>query len=260
MMKKISLALMCIATLAMFTACEPQNQSQGQSPEGQWITSPDQLKGYVPNDSINDCYQFDVWCDGTTIGREYMWTNEALVIFMIKQAQAAELKAYGEYRKKYKYEKVEEPTEAACTSRQWEGAECWLETITYPNSNGETVSNQEYLWMPEANVVERHNYYMARLEQIGVANHAYERAPFDDKDACLANNPEDTTMVNPGQKFCWKVTVSVTNVASQTFYVWKTQAEIDAYVDGIAMSGQGSTSYELAAADDEESCNAKNAQ
>ena len=257
MMKKISLALMCIATLAMFTACENNNQNNGKSPEGQWITSPEQLEGYVPNDSINDCYQFDVWCDGTTIGREYMWTNEALVIFMIKQMQAAELKAYGEYRKKYKYEKVEEPTEEACTSRQWEGAECWLETITYPNSNGETVSNQEYLWMPEANVIERHNYYMARLEQIGVFNHEYERAPFDDKDACLANNPEDTTMVDPGQKFCWKITMTVYETGStETIYMWLTQAEMDAYVDGLA--GYASVNAELSAADDEDACMAKN--
>ena len=74
---------------------------------------------------------------------------------MIDQSMQAEMKVWGEYHKKYRYYLVEENTEEACMEREWEGAECWLETITWIDSQGGQHTNQEYCWMPEANMKER---------------------------------------------------------------------------------------------------------
>ena len=264
MTKYFYLALVCFASMTLFTACNGngKNNPDNQSLEGQWITNPDQYKNYNANDSINDCWQFDLWCDGTTIGRQYLWTTEAAILFMIQEGQAAEMRVYGYYAKKYKYEKVEEPTEAACESRVWEGARCWLITYYFKHKDtGEMVTEQEYFWAPEQNAKERADYYKSHAAETGMIDYKYEPADFDDQDACIAQNPNDTTtIVVPGEKSCWKITVTINNVASETFYMWMTKAQLDDYIEGISLSGQGTASAEPATADDEDSCLALNAQ
>ena len=261
MKKYFSLALMCLATLVMFTACEPNNNN-GNSKAGEWITNPSQLEGYVPGDTVSHCWQFDLWCDGTTIGREYIWAPESAIIFMIKMAQQTEMKVYGYYAKKYKYEQVEENTEGACTSRQWEGAQCWLITYYYKHKDtGEMVTEQEYFWAPEENAKERADYYKSFGAETGMVKYEYEPANYDDQDACIAQNPEDTTIVPPIEPKdysqydsvtykCWK-TEQTSYGMTITNYTWMTEKQLVMYYDqmGIAYT------YEEADAADEDACN-----
>lgn len=259
MKKYFYLALVCLASATMFTACNEKgknNPDDGKTVEGEWITSPDQLKNLTFNDSINDCYQWDVWCDGTTISREYLWTTEATLVWMIQQIMADDLKKFGEYHRRHMYTKVEEPTEASCTSRQWEGAECWLETITYRNQAGEQVNEQQYCWMPEANMKERHAYYKANLETIGAINHEYERANANDKDACLEMNPEDPITPPSGENACWELTVIIDG-AAEISYLWTNETAVKNQVAAYNMVGY-TASYKRADANDEYSCLALN--
>ena len=268
-MKKVYLALMCLAVVAMFTACdgkktnEPENENQEEKLkpsdlEGKWITNPDMLKGYA-FDTVKNCYQFDVWCDGTTIGREYMWTTESAIIMMIKMSQEAELKTFGEYHKKYMYKKVDEPTEEACNAREWEGAECWIETVTYKNSKGEEVKEVQYCWWPEQNMKERHDYYMEKLEQIGVFNHEYEKSSITDKDACLDMNPKDEggSGDNPSVA-CWKITIS-DGKDTQVLYAWNAESSLKTMVEAYKSQGYTVT-YVKSSETDPDSCNAKNGE
>ena len=253
MKKSFYVVLMALASATMFVACEPKNQSTNQNQSTNnteptagttyagdtWITSPEQFDITLVNDSTYSCWEWHVWCDGTTIGVEPFWGTEAQLLWMIDQSMKAELKVFGEYHKKYRYYLVEENTEEACMARQWEGAECWLETITWIDSLGGQHTSQEYGWMPEANMKERHDYYMAKLEQIGVANHTYERVTDKtDRDACWAMNPEDTTIVtppDPEQKDysqydsvtfkCWEITQDAYGTTIVT-YRWDTEKVI----------------------------------
>lgn len=261
-MKKVFLALMCVGALLM-TACDPKNKpTNGTTYAGdKWITAPEQFDMSLVDDKTNSCWEWHVWCDGTTLSVEPFWGTEAQLLWMIDQSMQAELKVFGEYHKKYRYYLVEENTEEACMEREWEGAECWLETITWIDSLGGQHTSQEYGWMPEANMKERHDYYMAKLEQIGVANHTYERVTDKtDKDACWAMNPEDTTIVTPPDpkdydKFdnttykCWMVTQTAYGLDIIN-YVWMTERQLNEYYDQMGIAYV----YEPADANDEDAC------
>ena len=170
MKKYFYVALVALASATMFVSCEQKGKSGGndEPTDGKtyagdtWITSPEQFDITLVNDSTNSCWEWHVWCDGTTLSVEPFWGTEAQLLWMIDQSMQAELKVFGEYHKKYRYYLVEENTEEACMARQWEGAECWLETITWIDSLGGQHTSQEYGWMPEANMKERHDYYMAK--------------------------------------------------------------------------------------------------
>ena len=256
MKKCFSLALMCLATLVMFTACDPTDN--GNSKEGEWLTNPSQLEGYVPTDTVSHCWQVDFWCDGTTIDREYIWAPEGYIVLMIKMAMQADYQAHNKYTKKYMYSKVQEPTEDACASCQWEGAKCWLITYTLPNG----VTDQEYFWAPEENAKERWEYYKAHLAEVGLVDYSYVEADINDKDACYAMNPSDTTIVTPPvdphdyTKYdsvtykCWKTEQTAYGMTI-TNYVWQTEQALVKYYDQMGLA----YSYEEADAADEEACN-----
>lgn len=252
MKKYFYVALVALASATMFVACEPKNNPGNGSTTyagDEWITSPTQFDASLVNDSTYCCWDWHVWCDGTTIGVAPFWGTEAQLLWMIDQSMQAELKASGEYHKKYRYYLVEENTEEACMEREWEGAECWLETITWIDSLGGQHTSQEYGWMPEANMKERHDYYMAKLEQIGVANHEYERVTDKtDKDACWAMNPSDDDPQDPQDpkdpkdysKYdsihykCWEITQAELGMTIVT-YRWETEKVIVMMYDLIGV-------------------------
>lgn len=257
MKKYFYLALVCLTSAVLLTACD-QNKAEKKTYAGDtWLTSPEQFDASLVDNSNNNCWEWHVWCDGTTIGVVPFWGTEAQLLWMIDQTMKAEMKVFGEYHKKYRYYLVEENTEEACMARQWEGAECWLETITYKNEAGDLVTEQEYCWWPEQNMKERHDYYMEKLESIGVFNHEYERADINDKDACLAMNPEDTTVVVPGVERCWKVTINYGD-QGEVIYMWATEEVLK--IELKAYEYVGGATYEPAAADDEYSCYALNGE
>ncbi len=271
MKKYFHVALLALVSATMFVACGPKNKStddeeptEGKTYAGDtWITSPDQFDPSLVNDSVKSCWEWHVWCDGTTIGVVPFWGTEAQLLWMIDQSMKAELKVFGEYHKKYRYYLVEENTETACLARQWEGAECWLETITYPDKNGVKQTSEEYCWLPEKNIKERHDYYLAHLEQLGVVSHTYERVTDKkDRDACIALNPEDNN--NGGQpgepkdyskyddttEKCWKVTQEAYGLEIIT-YVWMTERKMVEQFDQVGLKYV----YEPADAADEDACN-----
>ena len=76
-MKKVFLALMCVGALLM-TACGPENPTNGKTYAGdKWITSPEQFDMSLVDSKTNSCWEWHVWCDGTTIGVEPFWGTEA---------------------------------------------------------------------------------------------------------------------------------------------------------------------------------------
>jgi len=270
MKKYFYVALVALASATMFVSCDQKGISGGndEPTDGTtyagdtWITSPEQFDMTLVDDSTYSCWDWHAWCDGTTISVVPFWGTEALLLWMIDQSMQAEMKVFGEYHKKYRYYLVEENTEEACMEREWEGAECWLETITWIDSQGGQHTNQEYGWMPEANMKERHDYYMAKLEQIGVANHTYERVTDKtDKDACWAMNPEDTTIITPPDEpkdyskydsltyRCWMVTQTSYGMNIIT-YVWMTERQVNEYYDQMKLPYV----YEPADANDEDAC------
>ncbi len=273
MKKYFYVALVALASATMFVSCEQKGKSGGndEPTDGTtyagdtWITSPEQFDIKLVNDSTYSCWEWHVWCDGTTLSVEPFWGTEAQLLWMIDQSMKAELKVFGEYHKKYRYYLVEENTEEACMARQWEGAECWLETITWIDSQGGQHTSQEYGWMPEANMKERHDYYMAKLEQIGVANHEYERVTDKtDKDACWAMNPEDTTIITPPDPVdpkdyskydsihykCWEITQEAYGMTVVT-YRWETEKVIVMMYDLINIDY---TYRHVTEADNEDAC------
>ena len=270
MKKYFYVALVALASATMFVSCEQKGKSGGNDEPTNgttyagdtWITSPEQFDMTLVDDSTYSCWEWHVWCDGTTLSVEPFWGTEAQLLWMIDQSMQAELKVFGEYHKKYRYYLVEENTEEACMARQWEGAECWLETITWIDSLGGQHTSQEYGWMPEANMKERHDYYMEKLEQIGVANHEYERVTDKtDRDACWAMNPEDTTIITPPDEpkdyskydsinyKCWKTTQTAYGMDIVN-YVWMTERQLVEYYDQMGLT----YTYEQADAADEDAC------
>ena len=263
MKKYLYVALVALASATLFVACEGnKNKPSGNTYAGdKWLTAPEQFDMSIVDSKTNSCWEWHVWCDGTTIGVEPFWGTEAQLLWLIDQSMKAELKVFGEYHKKYRYYLVEEKTEEACMARQWEGAECWLETVTYTDKSGVKQTSQEYCWLPEANMKERHDYYMAQLEKIGVADHKYERVSnAKDRDACIALNPEDTTIVPPDEpkdysKYdnetykCWMVTQDAYGM-TVVHYVWMTERQMVEYFDQLKLKYV----YEEADAHDEDSC------
>lgn len=252
-MKKLLFALMCVASVTMFMACNNNNNpNNGGKMEGQWISTPDQIKDYAPNDTVSNCYQLDFWCDGTTIGRDYLWTTESAIILMINMSMQADYNVHGKYTKKYNYTKVEEHTEEACSSRQWEGAVCWLITYTFKPKDGEQYSSQEYFWAPEKNAKERWEYYQSHFEEMGggICGYEYERANIDDMDACYAMNPEEDPVTPVDKEACWQVIEYLDEDNTQISYFWTTEAALKEHFADNTVN----YTYSRASVKDEASC------
>ena len=275
-MKKHFYLATLLAVAVMFMACnndEPSDNggSTTKAKQGEWFNNPSQIDMSLLEDQVSDCWRWDVWCDGTTIGVEYYWGTESALLYMIKMAMDNEKKTLGAYHKKYKYAHVDEETETACTANVWEGAECWLETVTYVDKNGQTQTSQEYCWMPEANMRERHDYYMNRLSELNMANHTYERVnSATDRDACIALNPEDqgsqggeggqgggsttdySQYDNTVEK-CWTATITIVG-QDMVRYIWGTERFARETMDATQQT------YTLApsSATDENACDALN--
>ena len=181
MKKYFYVALMALASAAMFVTCEGnKNTPDGDSAQkGEWITSASQIDPATLDNQQKYCWWLDMWCDGTVIGREYTWATESEVGAMIKTMLEIDLKTFGKQTKKFMYGKSNANDPDACAAEVWEGAVCWEETISY---GGQSETN--YGWMPEANMKERHDYF----EDKGLT-HTYKRADAKDFDSCDKLNP-----------------------------------------------------------------------
>ena len=281
MKKQLFIALACAASM-MFAACNLLGGKGGNGAEGgegganmqkKWITEPAQIKDYEPETKVNECWEYKLWCDGVTLATEYIWGPESAVIFMINTSMTAEYKKLGGYHKKYWYQPVEESTEAACTSRTWEGAECLLETISWTDSLGNHQSQQEYFWIPEDSMKVRHDHYMNVTKPYeettgGKLNftHSYAKSEFTDADACRGQNEGDdqtVVIVDPNEpqtvdyskydnttEKCWKVTQDKYTI-TVTSYVWMTERAMVELYDQMQLNYH----YEEADAADEDACN-----
>ena len=242
-MKKLFFAFLCLVSLTMFTACEGGKNDPEK--DGKWYTAASQINLSDFDNEDKKCWAIDIWCDGTTLGREFAWLTEAEVASAAKLILTLDYQVFGYNTKKVKWFEADANDEDACDAMVWEGARCWEETITAPNGESET----EYGWMPEENMKERHDHYVERGLQ-----HEYKPADANDPDACDALNPEEPTdPENPStESKCWKVTLTVGG-QSTTVYTWAPEASIQAQISAAQMAG-GSGTYEPADANDEESC------
>ncbi|MBO7457873.1 MAG: hypothetical protein J6T80_01290 [Paludibacteraceae bacterium] len=246
-MRKLYFALIALACATMFVACKGKNDPDSKnSLEGKWIESASQVNSALMDDKTNKCWAIDLWCDGTTIGREFEWATEAQVAEMARIILTIDLQTFGRQTKKVMYTESKANDEAACNAKVWEGAECWEETISY-GSQSET----NFGWMPEANMKERHDYYQSK----GLT-HTYKRADAADQDACEKLNPEVPVTPPAGDKACWEITQNV-NGQSTVNYVWESESYAQQVVSAVQMAG-GTASYKKADANDSDACNALN--
>lgn len=177
-MKKIFFAFMCIGALLM-TACNQPNKPEQN--EGEWYTAASQIDVASFDSQKEKCWALDLWCDGTTIGRQHEWCSEAEIAATAKMILTMDYQTFGRQTKKVKWSEAKANDEDACHALVWEGAACWEETISYGDQ-----SETGYGWMPEANMRERHDYYQGK----GLT-HTYKPADAADEAACEALNDED---------------------------------------------------------------------
>lgn len=251
MKKYFYLALVCLASVVTFTACNEKGNNNPDK-DGSWYTSASQIDVTAFDDKDSKCWAIDIWCDGTTIGRQYEWATESEIALLAKSMLIADYEHFGYQTKKVKWFEADANDEDACHAQVWEGAVCWEETIS---AGGQSETG--YGWMPEANMKERHDYYQGK----GLT-HTYTRAQADDQDACEKLNPEDTTIVNPPvdpkdysqydsiTAKCWK-TEQVAYGMTVTNYVWMPEKQLVQYMDQMGLE----YTYEQADAADEEACN-----
>lgn len=252
MKKYLYLALVCLASVVTFTACNEKGNNNPDK-EGSWYTSASQIDVTAFDDKDSKCWAIDIWCDGTTIGRQYEWGSEASVATAAKLILTMDYQVFGYQTKKVKWFEADANDEDACHAQVWEGAVCWEETISYNGSQSET----NFGWMPEANMKERHDYY----ESKGLT-HTYKHADAADQDACEKLNPQDNPddPQNPDEPKdydqydnttykCWKTTQTAygTDIVN---YVWMTERQLVEYYDQMGLT----YTYEQADAADEDAC------
>lgn len=253
MKKYFYLALVCLASVVTFTACNEKGNNNPDK-DGSWYTSASQIDVTAFDDKDSKCWAIDMWCDGTTIGRQYEWGSEASVAAAAKLILTMDYQVYGYQTKKVKWFEADANDEDACHAQVWEGAVCWEETVSYNSSQSET----NYGWMPEANMKERHDYY----ESKGLT-HTYKHADAADQDACEKLNPQDNPddPQNPDEPKdydqydnttykCWKTTQTAYGMDIVN-YVWMTERQLVEYYDQMGLT----YTYEQADAADEDACN-----
>lgn len=252
MKKYFYLALVCLASVVTFTACN-EKENNNLDKDGSWYTSASQIDVTAFDDKDSKCWAIDIWCDGTTIGRQYEWGSEASVAAAAKLILTMDYQVYGYQTKKVKWFEADANDEDACHAQVWEGAVCWEETISYNGSQSET----NFGWMPEANMKERHDYY----ESKGLT-HTYKHANAADQDACeklnQQDNPDDPQNPDEPKDYdqydnttykCWKTTQTAYGMDIVN-YVWMTERQLVEYYDQM-----GTYTYEQADAADEDACN-----
>lgn len=253
MKKYFYLALVCLASVVTFTACNEKGNNNPDK-DGSWYTSASQIDVTAFDDKDSKCWAIDIWCDGTTIGRQYEWGSEASVATAAKLILTMDYQVFGYQTKKVKWFEADANDEDACHAQVWEGAVCWEETVSYNGSQSET----NFGWMPEANMKERHDYY----ESKGLT-HTYKHADAADQDACEKLNPQDNPddPQNPDEPKnydqydnttykCWKTTQTAYGMDIVN-YVWMTERQLVEYYDQIGLT----YTYEQADAADEDACN-----
>jgi len=252
MKKYFYLALGCLASVVTFTACNEKGNNNPDK-DGSWYTSASQIDVTAFNDKDSKCWAIDIWCDGTTIGRQYEWGSEASVATAAKLILTMDYQGFGYQTKKVKWFDADANDEDACHAQVWEGAVCWEETISYGDQ-----SETNYGWMPEVNMKERHDYY----ESKGLT-HTYKHADAADQDACEKLNPQDNPddPQNPDEPKnydqydnttykCWKTTQTAYGMDIVN-YVWMTERQLVEYYDQMGLT----YTYEQADAADEDACN-----
>ena len=255
MKKYFYLALVCLASVVTFTACNEKGNNNPDK-DGSWYTSASQIDVTAFDDKDSKCWAIDIWCDGTTIGRQYEWGSEASVAAAAKLILTMDYQVFGYQTKKVKWFEADANDEDACHAQVWEGAVCWEETVSYNGSQSET----NFGWMPEANMKERHDYF----ESKGLT-HTYKHADAADQDACEKLNPQDNPddPQNPDEPKnydqydnttykCWKTTQTAYGMDIVN-YVWMTERQLVEYYDQMGLT----YTYEQADADaaDEDACN-----
>ncbi len=255
MKKYFYLALVCLASVVTFTACNAKGNNDPDK-DGSWYTSASQIDVTAFDDKDSKCWAIDIWCDGTTLGRQYEWESEASVAAAAKLILTMDYQVFGYQTKKVKWFEADANDEDACYAQVWEGAVCWEETVSYNGSQSET----NFGWMPEANMKERHDYY----ESKGLT-HTYKRADAEDYDSCDKLNPgkddDPEKPQNPDEpkdysKYdsinykCWEITQEAYGMTVVT-YRWDTEKVIVMMYDLINIDY---TYRHVTEADNEDAC------
>ena len=261
MKKYFYLALVCLAGVTTFIACNAKgkgNDEPDPENEGKWFTAATQIDPTALNDKDNKCWAIDIWCDGTTIGRQFEWGSEAEIAAAAKLILTMDYQYFGYQTKKVKWFEADANDKDACHKLVWEGAICWQETIS---ANGQSETG--YGWMPEKNMKERHEYY----ESKGL-KHEYRPADAKDQDSCEKLNPsvdpedpeepqdpqepKDYSNLDSTHYYCWEVTQSAYGMTKTTYH-WQTEKVLVMTFDLVNID----YTYKKADAEDEQACNEK---
>lgn len=237
MKKNFLIALMCIASAALFFACK-ENGGGG--------TDPSKIDPSTLDNTVKKCWEIS-YTVGSSTEVGYLWATEQECVAAI-QMESKMVGGVG----KWTYKQNSAKDEASCEAQnpEEEGTACWQITV----SNG-FQSMVWYIWDTEEGAQRAIQTY----EKTGWRG-TYKKADAADKDACekLEENPQnpdqptdptDYSQYDDKVQKCWEVTSTIYGM-SITEYVWMTERMLVQSMDvtGVAYS------YKLADAADEHSC------
>ena len=224
-------------------ACEKLNETQpGPDPD----PDPEDYSQY--DDTTPKCWEVTVSVAGVEL-TEFIWQTERKLVMSLDRA------GYTVYSYKAASADDEDSCEALNGGDPYPDPDpdpdpdpqgekgCWLLSYTVA---GQTIS--AYAWLTEAEAKEA-------VEAVGGT---YEKNTAATAESCNALN--DDNPILQGDPFCWALTVSLMG-QSQIFYQWGTEEMIKTIIAGLeeqyAAVG-ASITYQKAAADDEDACEALN--
>lgn len=232
-MKKIFLALLCTASVAMFTACDEPNVNPSVDPS-------------TLDSTTFKCWEYTFEENGKT-ATLYAWSTEKQLVLFIEE-QVAEAKKQGAVWT-YSYKQSNENDMEACEQRANEGLACWKVTVTEGSQ-----SSVSYVFTTEECA---ELYGSSEAGKNG--SYSVEQADAKDPDACdKLNDNQGGTTVDDNEKHCYHVTSGYSlngqNYSSET-YVWATEAEMQQTQSAFITSmNNASYVYELTTDATEDAC------
>lgn len=240
MKKNFLIALVCIASAALFFACK-ENGGGG--------TDPSKIDPSTLDNTVKKCWEIS-YTVGSSTEVGYLWATEQECVATI-QMESKMVGGVG----KWTYKQNSAKDEASCDAQnpEEEGTACWQITVT----NG-FQSMVWYIWDTEDGAQRAIQTY----EKTGWRG-TYKKADAADKAACdkLEENPQNPDQPTDPKDYseyddtvekCWEVTASF-GVMSVTEYAWMTERQLVQAYDAAAGANY---SYKLADAADKDACEA----
>ena len=249
MKKNLFIALLCMVSVVLFSACNAKGLFGGG-------TDPEEIDVSKLDNTIEKCWEVTYSLGGQS-DTQYAWGTEYMVVYTLQQQQ----KMVGGLGK-WSYKESSAADEQSCLAKnpEWEPSQCWKITV---NMAGQAMNF--YLWSDTEGV-------LASIESYKRAGYtcSYEKADAKDQNACEKLNednpgpgpdpdpdpdpdPKDYSQYDDTTPKCWEVTASAFSMTT-TEFVWLTERQLVMSLDAAGSN----YSYKPAAANDHDACEALN--